>query len=69
MFFSVTCPCCFDPKVQLHRMCNAVWNGFERFTLVSIQIHLDTNRSLFQYTSKVDSTQTEINLIQTDVTS
>ena len=46
----------YQSQIASHCTCNAVWEGFERFTLVSIQSCFDTNGSRFQYTSKVDST-------------
>ena len=57
----------YRSQSALYRMCNAVWDGLERFMLVSIQSRFDTNGSRFQYTSKLDLTQTEINEIQTEV--
>ena len=66
-FASPLCHFVSIPKCIANCMCNAVRDWFERFMLVSKQSCFDTNGSRFRYTSKVDSTQTEINSIQTEV--
>ena len=48
----------YQSQSELHGMCNAVWDGFERFALLLIQSRFDTNGGRFRYTS-------EVNLIQT----
>ena len=48
----------YQSQSALHGMCNAVWDGFERFALLLIQSRFDTNGGRFRYTS-------EVNLIQT----
>ena len=68
-FFRVTRPpCCINPK--LHHIACAMQSGTDLRGLRLFHYNVvDTNGSQFWYTCKVDSTQTEINLIQTEVIS
>ena len=43
-----------------HCMCNAVWHGFERFKLFSMQSHFNTNGIWFWYTYTIDLIQAEV---------